>query len=362
MAVSYVEAEEMKLNPPPSTEMVLKRMNEYCNATGMEANDLAHEIGYSPVALQHFRAGTYAKLASTDIYLRHALAKYFDQHPAAGVDDDVPTKLLMTRDTKMILARAREAQRAGRIIVVEGPPGTSKTTAFKSYAAKNRSQSVIYMRCWMGISPVAMLREICRLTGARANASRDRLLKNCIRRLRALKAADLENRSALLLIDECQYLLGASGEALEQLRDVLDLAKCGCVLAGHFNFLRTLSNGHGKFLEQWLSRIDLHEHLRGLEEKEIPSIAHDYLGEALPASVISRLVKFARVRDRNFAWRNQLAHAKFAQAQYLSIRRVHKFLARLEELRQIPENAGRSYAELAPAVAELMMQPEAEAL
>jgi DNA transposition AAA+ family ATPase len=355
MAVSYVEADEIKSNPPPPTEAVLKRMLDYCDATGMEYQDLAHEIGYSPVALRHFRNGTYRRLASTDVYLRHALSKYFDEHPSEGADPDVLEKLLMTRDTKMILARAREAQRTGGIIVIEGPPGTGKTVVLKTYTAKCHSPAVIYFYCHVGITAVEMLRKLCRLTGARANASRARLLYNCVRRLKALAPA-------VVLFDQCHELLGSDDQALKQLQDVQELSRCGCLLAGHFSFLGALTNGRGRMLEQWISRIDLHEHLHGLDESQLPEVTEDYLGEKLPAAVLAQITRIARVRDRNFFWRNKLARMEFAKAKYLSMRRVNKFLVRLVKLREIPENAGRTYAELAPAVAELLMQPEAEAL
>lgn len=361
MGVPAEVQKRVAADPPPRTAMVQAQAREYLGRAGMLPQDLAHEIGYSTVAVRMFFSGAraYKKYAGADdLYIRRAVWQYLEQHPLAGGDDDaIPTKLLPTRDTELILERIRAAHENARIVVIEGPPGTSKTTVLKWYwAERNRARAhdTFYIRCWSQIRGTALLHEICRLTAAYAHGTRERLLRNAVRKLK-------EQRPAVLLIDECQYLLDESGQAFEQLRDVLDLAGCGCVLAGHFNFLRQLTNGMGKILEQWLSRIDMRDHLRGLIEDEIGKVAGEYLGEELPVEVRRELIAYAYVRDRNAFLRAQ-AFSEPIQRKYLSIRRVKKFLERIEDLRAIPSNAQDSLAALARAAAKQLMAPEGKPL
>lgn len=346
-------------NPPPPTATVQRLAGEYLDRAGMIPQDLAHEIGYSAMALRAFFAGpsAYQKITGAkDLWIRYAVWQYVEHHPLAG-DDDLPAKLLPTRDTQLILERIRAAHERSRIVVIEGPPGTSKTTALKWYWAernRQRKHDAYYLRAWSEIRGVSFLREICRLSGAYPHGTRHRLLRNAVRKLK-------EKRPAVVLIDEVQYLLGDGGQPFEQLRDVLDLAECGCVLAGHFNFLRHLTNGFGKVLEQWLSRIDIRDHLRGLMAREIPQVAREYLGEELPADVQREMANYAYARDRNAFYRAR-AFGEPAQQKYLSIRRVKKFLERIDDLRAMPVNAGQSFAALARAAARQLMAPEGRAL
>lgn len=350
----------LEQNPPPPTDVVLKRMQRYLDAAGMIPQDLAHEINYSPVALRFFFAGRYKQIASNDAPMRHAVWQYMESHPIVGDEGDLPKRLLPTQDTRTLIARMHEARERGRIVVVEGPPGTCKTTAMKWHWAernRERTHNTFYLECYPGISAVPMLRDICRATGAYANATRDRLLANAVRKLK-------HHRPALLLIDECQFLLDRNAEAFEMLRIVLGRVRCGCVLAGHFNFIRHLTNGMGKLLEQWLSRIDFHEHLRGLQESEIPALAAEALGEKLPADLTRHIVDACRVLDRNFAYRSRVAEAaagKFSH-KYLSIRRAAKLFERIEEMRSFAQNQAKPLEAIVRAAVREKMAPEARAL
>ena len=69
-------------------------------------------------------------------------------------------------------------------------------------------------------------------------------------------------------------------------------------------------------------------------------------------------------RDRNAAYRSQLLRegSERLPFRYLSIRRVRKFFERVEDLRAIPENAGKPLAALARAALKLLMAPEGRAL
>ena len=359
MPVSHERLALYQAVRPPAAPIVRARVRDYMDSTGLEPVDLAAEIGRcGRSSIDHFLAGTYAQVAATDKIIRARLWDYMERHPIVEGDSDVPARLLGTRDTRLILERIEQARQRGRIIVIEGPPGTSKTTALRRYwMQRNRSQKrdALYLRAWLGNSGPGLMRAFSRLAGASARGARDRLLGSTVRRLK-------ERRPAVLLIDEAQHLLGNGAKAFEQLRDVLDLAGCGCLLAGHFNFVKALSNGLGRELEQWLSRIDLHEHLGGLTEEELSRVASDYLGAELPGDILEHLKRAALARDRNAALRSVAAGGKRLPIRYLSIRRVRKFFDRIEELRQIPGNEKARLPELARASLRLLMAPEGSAL
>jgi len=344
----------------PGYGVVVHAAREYMAKAGMEPHDLACEIGYAKSTIRHFFFGSYSRVASTDLYLRRAIWDYIAEHPLPGEDARLPGKLLPTRDTRLIMERIEQAREHGRIIVIEGPPGTSKTTALRWVSAERnrlRLRDTFYIRARTKISGVALLRRLASLLGANSNATRDRLVSNVVRRLQQV-------HHPVLLVDEAQNLLEDRAEAFEQLRDVIDDAGCGCVLAGHWNFIRHLTDGMGRFLEQWLSRIDLRDHLRGLAKEEVDGIAEQRLGQKLPSDLRRALISFATARDRNAFYRNQILPQRVApfETKFLSIRRVQKFFERIEDLQTIPGNEPKPLAQIARAAIEKLMLPEGRAL
>lgn len=342
----------------PPYSVVAQAGLEYMARAGMNHYDLAAEIDYGRSSIRHFFAGTYKEQASTDIYFRQALWGYMQEHPLAGDDDELPKKLLRTRDTRLILERIEQAREHARIIVIEGPPGTSKTTALKwAFAERHRQHDTFYVRARTQMTGVALMRRLASLLQANSQATRDRLCSNVVRKLRPID-------HPVILVDEAQKLLEREASAFEQLRDVLDEAHCGCVLAGHWNFIRTLTNGMGRFLEQWLSRIDIRNHLRGLREDELEEVAAEYFGQALPADIRRALASFATVRDRNAHSRNRLLPqgVSLFSGKYLSIRRVQKFFERIDDLRAIPGNEAKTLAQITRAAIDKLMSPEERAL
>lgn len=344
----------------PPRGVVVRAAQEYMARGGMGTHDLASEVGYSESSVRHFLYGSYARIASTDLYVRRALSTYIEEHPLPGEDARLPSKLLPTRDTRLILERVEQAREHARIIVIEGPPGTSKTTALRwASAERHRSgcKDTFYLRARTSITGYALARRLASLLGANANATRDRLISNVVRKLQQIP-------HAVLLMDESQNLLDDHAKAFEQLRDVIDEAGCGCVLAGHWNFIRHLTNGQGRFLEQWLSRIDLRDHLRGLDEGELDGIAEQRLGQKFPADIRRALISFATARDRNALYRNQLLPQRVApfSTKFLSIRRVQKFFERIDDLKSIPGNETKALAQVARAAIDKLMSPEGKAL
>jgi DNA transposition AAA+ family ATPase len=360
MAKTEAENSDVTQANVPPYSVVVRAAQTYMEKAGIEPHDLALEICYAKSTVRHFFFGSYSKPASTDIYLRRTMMDYIEEHPLPGEDAGLPNKLLQTRDTRLIMERIDQAREHARIIVIEGPPGTSKTTTLRWVAAernRQRLKDAFYLRARTRISGVAMLRRLASLLGANSNATRDRLVSNVVRKLHQIDGP-------VILVDEAQNLLDDHAEAFEQLRDVIDEARCGCILAGHWNFIRHLTNGMGQYLEQWLSRIDMRDHLRGLREEELDSIAEERLGQKLPADIRRTLISFATARDRNALYRNRILAQRvepFA-TKFLSIRRVQKFFERIEDLREIPGNETKPLVQIARAAIEKLMSPEGRAL
>lgn len=346
-------------NVPPYG-VVVQRLRDRMIKADMGPKDVAEELGRGESSVRHFLYNTYKRVASTDLYFRRDVCEYLEDHPLPGDDARLPAKLLPTRDTRLLLERTDWAREHRRIVVIEGMPGTSKTTALRwASAERNRLglKDTFYIRARTKVSGFTLVRRLASLLGANPNATRDRLVSNVVRKLQQI-------HQPVLLIDEAQNLLDNHAEAFEQLRDVIDEAGCGCVLAGHWNFIRHLTNGMGRFLEQWLSRIDLRDHLRGLAEEEVDEIAEQRLGQKLPTDVRHALISFATARDRNALYRNQILPQRIAPfpTKYLSIRRVQKFFEGIEDLRSIPGNEAKPLAQVARAAIDKLMWPEERAL
>jgi DNA transposition AAA+ family ATPase len=360
MAKSETERAVVAASDVPPYSVVVQALRERMSQEDMGYKDISREIGRGESTVRHFLHGTYHRISGNDIYFRRRIWEYMQDHPLPGEDARLPRKLLPTRDTRLILERIEQAREHARIIVIEGPPGTSKTTALRWAAAERnrlKLRDTFYVRGRTRISGFSLARRLASLLGANPNATRDRLVSNVVRKLRQIDRA-------VLLVDEAQNLLDDHAEAFEQLRDVIDEAGCGCVLAGHWNFIRHLTNGMGRFLEQWLSRIDMRDHLRGLDEKELDDIAEQRLGQGLPPDVRRALISFATARDRNALYRNQILPQRVAPfaTKFLSIRRVQKFFERIEDLRAIPGNEAKPLALVARAAIEKLMSPEERAL
>ena len=354
MAVSRQQKAAVRAEPPPPSPAVRARAYAYLEATGMSLAALATEIGYARPSLDHFLRGRYKRIANTDVHLRAALWGYMHLHPVNGdTEQPLPRKLVPTAETKLLLERIDDARSHGQIVVVEGPPGTCKTTVSRWYEAdrnRRRKHDTFRVRAIYGIVGTALLRKLCTKIGAYGHGTRDRLVDNLVRKLR-------QKGPSVILVDEAQYLLFNNGGALEQLRDVLDQANCGCVLFSHYRFVRELTNGLARDLEQWMSRVDFHERLKGLRATELDGVAREYLSvERLPPGFNKLLERVAWVQDRNFHLRSRhLPLGKRFHHHYLSIRRVHKFLQRIDYLRTIPNNKGIALEELAGEAKELLL-------
>lgn len=351
MALSKETRESLKIDPPPATTEVRKRTQDWIARTGIETGDLAAEINYSRVALLHFLHGRYSKISGNDANMRRALTEYLDAHPDGDDEDALPKKLIPTRDTRLALECADEALRGRRLIALEGPAGTGKTTVLQWFAARNPSAR-FYLRLTRVDTPRSILQQICRMLRAYSTTWGARLLRNAVRRLRE------GGTHRVLLIDEAQYLLDRGCEGYDLVKDIYDLSRCGIVLAGHFTFLRHVSNGLGAELEPHNSRIQRKVHLRGLQESELLGCVGEFLGGELPKSCLSEIIRAITAKDRAAHERARLCGLDRGSSNYFSMRRLKNLCQRAEEIRAIPENAGKSIEQIVRAAARELVSAE----
>lgn len=358
MAVTVELQEQVKSNPPPSAQAVRARALEYMSRAGMGNAELAQEVNYSKCSVTKFINGHYAGISDRDDYIRAALVAWMDAHPLPGASEDVPEKLILSWDTRLILERCEQARMQGQIVVLEGPAGTGKTCSLAWYAAdRNKTRrDALYIRAFESITGGGLLRRIGETLGVPTQRTRERVLNSIVRKLRAL-------RPAVILIDEAQRLVEHSIEPFETLRDLPDVARCGVVLAGHFNFLKAISNGMGRDLEQWLSRIDARDHLNGLQADELQRVAEEYFtvdsrvrGNDGLGAALALIREHAQAPDHNSFLRARLTGLK-GNARYLSFRRLRKLFEHTQKLRALPGNEKASLGALLRAAAGQMMRP-----
>lgn len=351
MAVSTQTREIVRNNPPPSAGEIRKRAGDFMARSGMGIEELASEIDYSYDSVRQFFRGSYESQASTDVYIRYALTAYMDSTPLPGVDEKIPERLIPSWDTKLILECCDQAREESKVIAIEGPPGTSKTVTTRWYAAnrlKQKHADSFWFRACEDFSSFAVLRQLAKTLGVPAFRARDRVFNSLVRRL-------CHCAPALILVDEAQRLTDRTIAPFEALRDVIDEAHCGCILAGHFNFFKSLSNGLGQQLEQWLRRIPIRKHLRGLQRDELGRVAREYFGEGIDGETLELVTKLTQARDRNAILRARYAGAKF-EMKYLNFRRVSHLFNEAQRLRALPGNERASLRALIRAASRQMME------
>lgn len=324
MAVSAEERERVRgMDLPPAAE-VRKRLSAFMGATDASCPQMAAEIGYSEPSLRMFLLNTYTRIAGTDRHIRAAIAEYLDRNPIAP-RRHVQGRLFQTENYRRIRGYFRRALEHGEVALLYGPPGTQKTFVLEYQIAEaNREKrgECFYVYASDEMKSLAMLKRIAREAGVLARLStRDRLLSVLI------NAFGRMDRPPVVVMDEAQHL---DVHCLEILRELHDRSGCGMVLAGSHNLFENFLRGRAQ-LEQWLSRIDYKEPLPGLQEKEVAQIAERELSNGRAATLsekqVQKIVAACRVED--IFGRDE--SGKRAARQYLSVRRLVKFIAQLKE-------------------------------
>lgn len=348
MAVSREEKLRVKALDLPSAVETRRAILAYQAQAGYGHHAFAERIGYSHVALDHFMAGTYARQAATDIYLRAAAWDYMNRCPLQPVLR-VPGNLFETENVRRIRQYFDAAVEHGEVCLLYGPPGTQKTfTLLHLIAERNRANAqltgaaqvpgegslgrkkssrqidAIYVYASVGMSPASLLQRVGREAGIHHRSVRERILASFISYCRA------QEHPPAVIIDEAQHL---TKDGLEQARELNDQAGCGLILAGSHNLYEEILKNR-RWLEQWISRQDHKEPLPGLLENEVAAIAARELGNGHPAKLSDKQVRALTEGCRVDDFYSRNAEGQPEPRKYYSVRRLTKMLAQYKSAQQ----------------------------
>jgi len=224
---------------------------------------------------------------------------------------EVAGRLHSTKNTAL-LDEAIEAAFRGEVTLGYGPPGTQKTYVFQHRLAQILKQDGLqaprlgYVYASSTMTPRALLQEIARSFMYYVPGTAYQLATNLV------QALCRRHPRPALIVDEAQHLgrnrRGDDRQRLEVLRELVDRAGIGMVIAGHDDLEIIFDPKHSP-LEQWVSRIDYRLRLPGLSEAEVRKIAGEELG-SVTERVLTEVLKQSEADDRQL-------ETKYYSARYL---------------------------------------------
>lgn len=299
---------------PPSEE-VIAMVRDYMSRTDLSAAEFGGRVGYKGTSLNLFLQGRYTEVASNDVKMREACIEEMRRKPIGPRIREQRGRVFETENLRRIRAGLAAAADRGQVVLLYGAPGTQKTFALETLIAeRNRDgrANAVYVYASVRMTILALAKRLGREIGVRLGyRSKERIIQNIID---AFQSGAVKQTA--IVIDEAQHL---DIDSLEIIRELHDQAGCGVVLAGsHDLFERFMSQK--KYLEQWLSRIDLKDPLPGLREHEVRAIVETELGETLTEKKFNVWLAGCRVDD--FFARG--ADRKPEPHKYYSVRRLVK--------------------------------------
>lgn len=207
-------------------------LNQHKAETGMSWSVLATKIGVPMGTLSQFAPGSYkgdnAKIAEAVYRYRQLLSS----QAAIAVEMPEPPAFFETPTSRRITTMLSIAQR-GRITVVAGGPGTSKTKAIRHYQASVANVWIATMRpSTSGVN--TMQQAVMKALGEPDAKGTPLALSTKIESL-------VRNTGGLLVIDEAQH---TTEKALEEIRSWHDETGIGICLVGNEDVLLRLTLGN----------------------------------------------------------------------------------------------------------------------
>jgi DNA transposition AAA+ family ATPase len=304
--------------PTSLPDQARAELRNYAGRTGLPLGVLASRMGYARQTLMQFSSDHYPK-GNGDVIAR-VVVDYIRAHPVERPKP--PGKLYSTANVRLIdelLSLSME----GAVSLAYGPPGTQKTFVFRSRLAEawqdSNDPDLVYVYAAASMAPLHILKEIGRGLGASVSGDRYTVLTNLLYTL------EQRQRPATIIIDEAHHL-GKRVDSLEVLREIIDRAGVGMILAGHDNLEDIFMAKRGGPLEQWFSRIDYHKRLPGLSSSEVERIVRGELGDVSEAG-LRAVIEGARVKDYREG------------STYISARRVFKMTAQVERSKRVSTSA-----------------------
>jgi type II secretory pathway predicted ATPase ExeA len=289
----------------------------YQARTGLSSGQLAHFMGIAFQTMVQFTTDNYPH---DEDPLARRIIDWVEKNPP-----EIPPiegRLYPTRNVALLNAQIEAAWR-GEVSLIYGPPGTQKTYVFQHRLAEVFRQDglqaprLAYVYASAAMTARTLLQEIARSLVCYLPGTAYQLATNLVQALRR------RHPRPALIIDEAQHLgrnhHGNDRQMLEVLRELVDRAQVGVVIAGHDD-LEMIFDPQRSPLEQWVSRIDHRLRLPGLTETEVRQIATDELGSVNDAG-LKAILKESEADDRRL------------RTKYYSARYLFKILAQVRAKR-----------------------------
>lgn len=223
------------MNDPTNTPVDIaeqqKWLLDYKQETGFSWSDIAPKVGVAAGTLSQFPSGAYKgdmlKIATAVFRFRQLLASQ------AAIAIDIPDRpaFFDTPTARRIMTMLSIGQR-GRMVVIAGAPGTSKTETVRHYQASVSNVWVATMR--PSTNGINTMQQSVLAAMGKLDA------KGTPRALTILIESLIRNSGGLLVIDEAQHL---GEKALEEIRSWHDATGIGIALVGNEDVLTRLTLG-----------------------------------------------------------------------------------------------------------------------
>lgn len=241
-------------------------LTEYKSSTGLSWTQIAPKVGVKSGTLSQFPTGGYkgdlSKIAEAVYRFRQLLAAQAE----IAIEMPEPPAFFTTKTTQQITTMLTIAQR-GRMVVVAGGPGTSKTETCIHYQASVSNVWIATMTpSTAGLAP--MQYQVLEALGADADQRKGSPVA-----LSARIKTLLANTGGLLIVDEAQHL---SEKSLEEIRSWHDDPKVriGIALVGNEDVLTRLTLGSRKdAFARLASRIAQRMIFRGPQDSDAAALA-----------------------------------------------------------------------------------------
>lgn len=307
-----------------STQTLAERAREmvrgYQARTGLSIGQIGRIASCAHQTITQFMADCYAHHEEP---LARQLLKALEENPPEI--PDVEGKLYTTENVR-ILDEQLEAAGDSALSLIYGAPGTQKSFVFQRRVAEALRRAgleapamgYVYASSVMGRK--SFVQEIARQFVVFPSGTAHQTLTNTIFALRRRK------QKPVLIVDEAQHL-GGELALLEVLRELVDRAGIGLIVAGH-DHLEQIFDPDRSPLEQFVQRFDYRLRLPGLSEKEVRQIATAELGP-LPERTHAEILKQSEARDRQ------------TRSTYHSVRYLFKVIGQVRRARARNGNGKR---------------------
>ncbi len=289
-----------------------EKVRAYQARTGLSIGQVGRLAGYANQTMKQFVAACYPHSENS---MARQVMKALEENPPEV--QDVEGRLYTTHNVR-ILDRQLQAAREGALSLIYGSPGTQKSFVFQRRVAEAlrraglEAPAIGYVYASGAMGRRSLAQEIARQFIVFPDGPAYQIITGIVFALRRRR------QRAVLIVDEAQHL-GGEVNLLEMLRELVDRAGIGLIVAGH-DRLEQIFDPDRSPLEQFVQRFDHRLRLPGLSEKEVREIAAAELGP-LNERTLKEILKQSVARDRQ------------TRTDYYSARYLFKIIAQVRRAR-----------------------------